>query len=190
MDDAGKQFLAADLWLIGCCVVYLLWWVLAFRPTNPVTGFRSGWLLIPASVAGVVAVVLAIRAGAGAPAKASLIDSKLLVVLGIVAYVVLAVGTWLAFRRPVTTELILIVGWAVLALYEVDKLWGTQLLGRRGAIVLVVLVLVVLAICLVCYTVYYRLSALPGLIVGAVPLTLGAIVMAIMAVAIARSKTG
>jgi hypothetical protein len=86
--------------------------------------------------------------------------------------------------------LILIVGWAVLALYEVDRLFGTQVLGRRGAIGFVVLVLVVLVICLVCYTVYYRLSALPGLIVGAVPLTLGAIVMAVLAVAIARSTAG
>ncbi|AFV88288.1 hypothetical protein PACID_04460 [Acidipropionibacterium acidipropionici ATCC 4875] len=190
MSDAGKQFLAADLWLVGCCAFYLLWWVLAFRPTSPITGFRSGWLLIPASVAGVVAVVLAIRAGAGVHVPASLIDSKLLVVLGVMAYVVLAAGTWLAFRRPVTTELILIVGWAVLALYEVDRLFGTQVLGRRGAIGFVVLVLVVLVICLVCYTVYYRLSALPGLIVGAVPLTLGAIVMAVLAVAIARSTAG
>ena len=50
-----------NILLVGCCVFYLLWWALAFKPTGAVKGMRSGWLLIPAFLFGCAAVVLIVR---------------------------------------------------------------------------------------------------------------------------------
>lgn len=188
MGITGRQLLYGDLWLICCCVFYLAWWFLAFRPTNPIHGFKTGWLLIPAAIAGVLCIVTLIRAGARAAVAQELFSSRALLLAGVVAYVVLLLITTLGFSRPVTSELFLIVGWAVLALYEVNKLFGVQLFTHPQAVGFIVLILVVLLICMVCYTLYYRLDALPRYIIGAIPLALGAIVMAIMAYAISRSR--
>lgn len=188
MGITGRQLLYGDLWLIGCCVFYLAWWFLAFKPTNPIHGFRAGWLLIPAAIAGILCVVTVIRAGSQAHTAQQVFSTRALILAGVVAYVVLLLITLLVFRRPVTSELFLIVGWAVLALYEANTLFGVQLFTRPQTVGFIVVILAVLVICMVCYTIYYRLDALPRYIVGAIPLTLGAIVMAVMSFSISHSR--
>ncbi|MEA5118203.1 MAG: hypothetical protein VB036_11370 [Propionicimonas sp.] len=178
--EVTREFGYGNLWLIACCAFYLLWWLLAFKPVNPVHGIRSGWLLIPASLAGVIAVFVVIRAGLQALVTQSLFATQHLLLAGAISYVVVALVTYLAWARPVTAELFLIVGWAVLALYQVNTLFGMQVFARPQAVGFAVLVLVVLAGCLVCYTVYYRLDAVAGYVVGAVPLVLGAVVMGVL----------
>jgi len=174
---AVQQIVSGNRWLIVCCVFYVAWWLLAFRPEHPLTGLRTGWLLIPAFGAGVAGVVMIIRAGVQAPIADGLLPTGPLVVIGLLAYVVLAMVTRLGFDRPVTTELVLIVGWTVLALYEVSTLVGAEAFSHRTAVILTAVILLVAVISVVCYTVYYRLDARAGWLVGAVPLVLVAVTM-------------
>jgi hypothetical protein len=181
MDVPTKQMISGNLALICCCVFYLAWWVLAFKPAGPIKGVRTGWLLIPALVAGVVATVLIIRGAVRAPVADRLLPTMPLVLAGVVTYLALAVITRAALGRPVTTELILIVGWAVLASYEVSTLTGSRMLSHGQGIAFLAVVLVAFVVSMVCYTAYYRLGPVPGYVVGMVPLASAGVVMGVLA---------
>ncbi len=187
----ARQMFWGDILLVGCCVFYLLWWVLAFKPTGAIKGMRSGWLLIPAFILGVAAMSLIIFGGVGALALggSSFFSIRILVVLGVISYVVLLVVTRLAFHRQVTTELFLIVGWTVLVFLESNALYGMGLVTRNGAIGLFAAAIVVAALSMVCYILYYGLDERKGYVDGMIPLILAAGYMSVLAVIIARGAS-
>jgi len=174
-----------NLLLIACCAFYLAWWLLAFRPERPVRGMRSGWLLLPATAAGLGAVVLIVRGVFAAPAGVSPFPAGSLLWGGAAAYFALLALTRLAFRRPVTTELFLIVGWAVLVLAETGALRGLGRLSRGTAAAFSAAAGLVAAADLVCYTLYYRLDARAGYFDGMVPLASAIPFMAALCAAMA-----
>ena len=185
----ANRFLASNLALIVCCGCYLLWWILAFKPTSPVTGMSSGWLLIPAFVAGLVGIVGIIWTGAGAVVDRKLFVGWRLVVAGIACYLVLLVVTRLVFGRPVTAELFLMVGWAVLMLSELNALFGAGVFSWHRAAAFIAVIIAALVVCLVCYTIYYHLGLRSGFVVGIIPLALGGVMMAVICISICRSPT-
>lgn len=97
---------------------------------------------------------------------------------GIAAYAILFVLTRLLLGRPVTTELFLIVGWAVLVLSELNMLYGWSLFTRRLALIFMIVVCIAALVSLVCYMLYYRLDSVAGYIDGLLPLLMEAMVMA------------
>lgn len=176
-----------NILLTGCCVFYLLWWLLAFKPVGAVKGMRSGWLLIPAFILGVAAVVMIIRGANGANAASSFFTAGNVLLAGLAAYIVLFLVTWLVFHRQVTTELFLIVGWAALIFLEINTLYGLGIVTRSGAIVLFAAAVIAAALSMICYVLYYDLDARAGYLDGMVPLVLAAVYMAVLAVLIARN---
>ena len=176
-DIQTRQIFLGNLLLVLCCAFYLAWWLLAFRPVNPVRGFRTGWLLLPAFAAGLGAVVFSVR-GLGTAGSGGLFPAGRVVWGGIAAYAILLVVTKFLLHRPVTTELFLIVGWAVLALSEVSALYGCGALSHGCSLAFAAVVAVGTAVSLVCYVLYYRLSPAAGFIDGIVPLLMAAVVMA------------
>lgn len=75
-----RKMLIGNLLLIVCCVFYLAWWLIAFKPEGAIKGFKSGWLLIPAVIFG-----------------------------GIAVYVILLLATAIFMKRQVTTELLIVI---------------------------------------------------------------------------------
>jgi len=182
------RVLVGNVLFVVCCAFYVGWWVLRFRPNNPVMGVRSGWLLIPAAVAGIVGVVLIIWGVNSLGSEHALFRNVFVLVGWILAYILLYVITRWFFDRPVTSELILITGWAALALAEVNALYGAQVFSRVFTVVLIAVVGVVLIACLVCYVLYYRLDARMGFIDGMIPLILTGVFMAGVAVCLAAKS--
>ncbi len=180
-----RQIFWGNLLLIVCCAFYLAWWLLAFKPAGAVKGMKTGWLLIPATAAGAASVLLAVQGIRSAPARASLFPNGLLLWGGIAAYFVLLAITRLLLKRPVTTELFLIVGWAALALSEVDALYGAGVFPRAPAVAFAAVVAAAAAVSLVCYVLYYRLDSRAGYFDGMVPLLTVALVMGAISVAMA-----
>lgn len=176
-DFQTKRIFFSNLLLTLCCAFYLVWWLLAFKPVNPVKGMKTGWLLLPAFTAGIAAVVFAAR-GIGAAVRPGLFPSGWILWGGILAYVVLLGVTGFLLHRPVTTELFLIVGWAMLALSEVSALFGGGAFDHRTAVVFAAIIAVGATVSLICYVLYYNLSAAAGFIDGMVPLLMAALVMA------------
>jgi hypothetical protein len=178
-----KQIFWSNILLILCCAFYLAWWMLAFKPVGAIKGIKTGWLLIPASIAGVAAVILAVKGILSGTITAALFPNGLLLWGGIAAYLILLPVTGLLFRRPVTTELFLIVGLAVLELSEINVLYGTGRFSYSQAIIFVVVIAVIMLINLVCYVLYYNLGAKAGYFDGMIPLFMAALTMAGISVA-------
>ena len=185
LDFPAKEIFQSNILLVICCAFYLIWWLLAFKPAGAVRGMRTGWLLIPAFAAGLAAIIVAIKGILSASAKVNLFPGGLLLWGGVAAYLILLALTRLLFKRPVTTELFLIVGWAMLALSEINVLYGTGRLSHGLAAGFAVVVGVAALISLVCYVLYYNLGNQAGYFDGMVPLLMVALVMAGLSAALA-----
>ena len=177
-----KQFLAGNILLIFCCLFYLAWWLIAFKPEGAVKGFRSGWLLIPAAVCGLAAVILICRAISGTAKQERLMPVGLIFVIGVIVYFVLLAGTWFIMKRQVTTELFLIVGWAALASAQISALFGCGSYSKAAAIIFIIFIIIMAAVSMVCYLLYYNLDSVKGYIDGIIPLAVVAVMTGIMSV--------
>ncbi len=184
---AARQMFWGNLLLTGCCVFYLLWWILAFKPTDAIKGLRSGWLLIPALLLGIAALVMIIKGANGANTIRSFFSAKAILLSAVFIYIALLLVTQLAFHRQVTTELLLIVGWTALAFLESNALYGMEIISRNGALCLFALAVLAAALSMICYVLYYGLEGRAGYIDGMIPLILVAVYMAVLSVLIARA---
>ncbi len=187
-DGPVEQMLLGDILLVGCCIFYLLWWVLAFKPTGAVKGLRSGWLLIPAFILGIAAMLLIVQGVTNADTSCSFFSIGTVLLTGAVSYVALLIVTQLVFHRQVTTELLLIIGWTVLTFLECNALYGLQIITPNVAIGLFTATVIVAALSMVCYVLYYHLADLVGYVDGMIPLLLAGVFMAILAVFIICNK--
>ena len=177
-----SRIFLGNMLFVGCVAFYLAWWLLAFRPVNPVTGVKSSWLLIPAAVLGVAALGVAIYGIASAGGERRLFNNGLVVLIWIVAFVVLAVATRWLFDRPVTSELFLITGWTALALCEVNALFGSGKFSHNLAVVFIVVIAAILVANLVCYVLFYRLGATARFVDGMIPLLLTGVATAVIGI--------
>ena len=183
----ARQMFWGDILLVGCCVFYLLWWALAFKPTGAVKGMRSGWLLIPAFILGITAVVIIIRGAGKVDTANTFFSARTVLLAGMISYAVLLLVTQFALHRQVTTELFLIVGWTALIFLEVNALYGLEIITRNGAAVLFAAAVAATLLSMICYVLYYGLDTWAGYVDGMIPLLLAAVFMAVLAVLIARA---
>lgn len=179
----SKQIFESNILLIICCAFYLAWWLLAFKPTGAIKGMKTRWLLIPTFAAGLVSIILAVRGIQSASVHATLFPSGLLLWGGIAMYFILLAVTHLLFKRPVTTELFLIVGWAMLALSEINVLYGIGRFSHALAVIFTIIIGVAALVSLICYVLYYNLGDRAGYFDGMVPLLMVALVMGGISVA-------
>ncbi len=183
----ARQMLLGNILFIGCSAFYLLWWILAFKPTDAVKGFRSGWLLIPAFLFGLAALVLIIRGADGADTARSFFSGGTVLLFGVISYFLLLIVTWFVFHRQVTTELFLIVGWTALAFLESNAIYGLEIINRGGAVVLFAAAVSVAVLSMICYVLYYGLDKRAGYADGMIPIILAAVYMVVLIVLIAHT---
>ncbi len=190
MDTQTRQMLIGNLLLIACCVCYLLWWILAFKPEGAIKGMRSGWLLVPAFVFGIAAIIAIVIGSNGVKAEDRLIPTLAILLVGLAAYVILLIATWIVLKRPVTTELLLIVGWTVLTYLEINALYGLGNFSRAAAITFFVIVAVAAVVGLICYLLYYGLDVRTGYIDGMIPLLLFMGMMVALSIGMCHNFSG
>lgn len=172
MNMDSRDFVQGNFLLLGCCAFYLLWWLLAFRPENPIKGIRSGWLLIPAAVAGFGSVIKIVHGMNGVAPGDAPFSSARIWLAGAVIYMILLIGSFAVLKRPVTTELFLIVGWATLVAAEANALYAKNVFRAPQAVALCTVAVVFAVVSMVCYLKYYSLDPARGYVDGAVPLIL------------------
>lgn len=182
MDTYGTQLhgLATGHGLLAlCAVLYLAWWFEFFRPRGvrpQGLEYRIGVaLIIVAAVAGILGVVRICTALADMP---TLVPAVVLWPSAAAAYIVLAVVTYRALGRPITTELLLIVAWTALELSVVGALLA---LGSGFALHLLVLAALGFIGSMVCYVLYYRLAGWPAFLDGCGPLVAVGVIAAVTA---------
>lgn len=177
MQEVGKEALSQVQWGHGllalCAVLYLVWWIVFFRPDAGKVQGALYWFgaacLVLAVCAGVAGAIFAALGANGLRAGSGL-SGWWFILTAAVVYLLFAWMTMRFWERPITTELLLFVAWAALELYVVSALGTADLVGLASLICLITAIIILFALSLVCYVLYYRLSALPSFIDGAMPL--------------------
>lgn len=172
-----KSLITGNVFLMICCVFYLAWWLIAFRPAGAVKGMTSGWLLIPAAVTGLAAIFILIQTFRTAKVQQEIISGTVLMLIGLAAYFILLAVTYFCLHRVVTTELLLIVGWCILALSEINTLYGIGTFSLPGAGAWFAVIIISAAVSMICYIFYYGLDAVRGYVDGMIPLLIIGVVM-------------
>ncbi len=190
--DAGAQIQSSymvygHVFLAVCAVFYLLWWWIFFRPDAPklegAAFYGGAAVIVVAALFGIAAIGM-ICVSLSAYGSCGAVSGWLINVGAVIAYIALMLLTKKVFDRPVTTELLLIVGWAALELNVLNTLFGAGVLSAGSAIALLVLVAVLFAASMVCYVLYFNLGPLASFIDGAVPLAVVGVVSVAFAVLI------
>ncbi|MCD8316307.1 MAG: hypothetical protein LUB61_02735 [Eggerthellaceae bacterium] len=172
-DADTSQMLIGNLLLVGCCIFYLLWWIIAFKPVRPIKGFKSGWLVIPALILGVLSIVFIVRGSCFLDDGYELLIPKWITFVGgIVVYIALLAATSIFLHRQVTTELFLIIGWLVIMFLEISALYALGDYGLGASIAWLIICSVAAVVSLICYLLYYNLDAVKGYVDGMIPLVL------------------
>jgi len=197
LDSASGRIFAGNLCLAVCCLFYLAWWCAAFRPENlsgetagtgvfgsapGSTAVLSAVLFLALLLSGITGLYFVISGMKKAEAAKQLLSPAGIVIGCIAAYLCLLAVTRFVFHRQVTTELILIVGWVMLELLEVNTLYGCNTLGKPAVILLFCVTAAAAAGSFIAYMCYYKLAPKSAYIDGMVPLILIGAVFAITAV--------
>ena len=174
-------------WLMVVCAgFYLAWWRITFRPPAP-EGTPLGKACIAlAFVAGILGIVLEVTAmnrSSDVPVKSG-ISGIAILIAGAVIYVLLLAVSRLLFHRQVTSELLIIVTWAVLELCALNYWYRHDRLHQAPAVILAGLVIAVAIASLVCYMQYYQASYEKSYLIGSILLVLTAIIMVIINIAV------
>ena len=85
-------------------------------------------------------------------------------------YFVLLFLTGILLHRQVTSELLIITGWAVLELCLVNFLYGAGRFPLGITVFLLVLIILAAIASMICYLLYYNLPAYQGYVDGMIPL--------------------
>ena len=166
--------------LAACAGCYLLWWGVAFYPERHAPLWLSGILLVATAICGIMAVNWMGQGIFQAEGIRKGVSGGWILAGGVICYIVLLVISNLVFHRMVTTELFLIVGWAVLNLVTVNVLYTSGLFSYGISIAFWVLTLAVVVGSLYCYMIYYKLEKWKGYIDGFLPLVMVGIAMLLM----------
>ena len=87
-----------------------------------------------------------------------------------------------------TTELILIVGWAVMEAIVITRLDAAGLLGSRSFFIMCLVLAVAVVISLVLYVAYYRMEEMKAFYAAMVPLVTEAMTMIILVATVLSYK--
>lgn len=179
-----NRIITGQILMILCCLVYLIWWYRGFRPGTNVDriGGVNGILLLVTAGLGIAGIVMSLMP---VPVIAKMKADPIIIAFGgIAAYIVLLLVTRFCFKRVVTTELLLIVGWAVLEAVVITRMDAAGLLGSNGFVLMSIVILAAVAISMVLYVAYYRMEETKAFYAAMVPLVTEAVSMIILIVLI------
>lgn len=175
------KILTGNLLFAACCIVYLIWWSVAFRPGFTAPMALKGFLFLATAalgVAGLVQIIIGCQMATGASDGGfGGVRYIWIIAASAAVYMILLVLTNVLMQRQVTTELMLIVFWVCMEVCACDALLGGGVISRGAFVVLTLIVLVAAAISMICYLKYYDLEPMKAFYDGMVPLILFAVVM-------------
>lgn len=167
--------------MVLCCLAYLAWWGIAFRPEaeGSVVGGRAGLLLLLTFVLALAGVLLNIYGIKELETVRNTVSIQTIMLTGAVVYILLLAATAGIFHRQPTTELLLIVMWAVMEVAAVQAMYAAGAFTAYPFMLAAVIALATL-IGLVAYMLYYELDSVTAYYCGMVPLITDAIAMCVV----------
>lgn len=183
MNTALEKSLGGQVLLVVCCILYLLWWSISYRPGTSVNraGGWNGILLLLTASSGIAGVLLSVYGMNELPkVEPSKMNGMVIVSVGIAAYFALLLLTGVLMRRPVTTELFLITAWAVLEFTMVNSLNAAGNLSDARFWIMIAVLAAAFFISMVLYVLYYRMEPLRAFYSAMVPLITEGAAMAVL----------
>jgi len=168
------KIITGNLLFAACCVVYLIWWSVAFRPGYGAAMGVKGALFLATAALGVAGLAVIIQGCSQSGGGVRYIG---IIAAGAAVYIVLLLLTNVLMQRQVTTELMLIVFWACMQVCALNALLGEDIIGKAAFALMAAIVLAAAAAGMICYLKYYDLPPMTAFYDGMVPLILFAIVM-------------
>lgn len=161
---------SGQVFLIICCIFYLIWWYRGYNPASPAdkVGGINGILLSITAITGMLGIILTLM-----PVQRILplrFSQMAAVLIGIATYIILMFVTQYGFQRIVTTELFLIVGWTLLEMTFINRLYAGELLSITRFNVMCVVIAIAFVISMVLYVVYYKMDRMHAFYAAMVPL--------------------
>lgn len=184
-----KRILLGQILLIICCIFYLVWWYRGYRPGISVSriGGVNGALLFATAAFGVAGLICSLtRVQTRIEYK---ISPMLIVIGGIALYFALMLITRFAFRRIVTTELFLIVGWIMLEMTVINRLYAAEILTNGKFLFMCVVIALAFVVSIILYAAYYRMEEMRAFYAAMVPLITEAAAMAVLTVVMITGRT-
>ena len=184
-----KRILLGQILLIICCILYLVWWYRGYRPGISVSriGGVNGALLFATAAFGVAGLICSLtRVQARIEYK---ISPMLIVIGGIALYFALMLITRFAFQRIVTTELFLIVGWIMLEMTVINRLYAAEILTNGKFLIMCAVIALAFVVSIILYAAYYRMEETRAFYAAMVPLITEAAAMAVLTVVIITGRT-
>lgn len=165
-----RTILTGQVILVFCCISYLAFWTMGYRPGTDVNriGGLTGVLLAVTAVLGISGIAVTVTAFWKLTGKPP-VHMGWICLVGVIIYIFLLFLTGKILGRPVTTELFLINGWLVLELCVIDAAAGA---GRPvGHIILAIIIVAVLwTVSMVLYMLYYNMEPVRAFYAAMVPL--------------------
>ena len=177
-----KEIAYGNWMLVICSIFYLAWWLITFRPPAPKSSVVGTLLLIGAFTTGLFGIYRIIKAIVSSDRETVNIGIPGIGIIigGIFLYVTLLFITKTVFNRQVTSELFIIVGWAVLEISAVNYAYSVGAMQINRFFMWSIVILVGAVICLMCYVMYYNLPYFKGYIDGCISLIIVGITMLVM----------
>lgn len=189
MYTATHRLFVGQALLVCCCVFYLIWWSISYRPGVSVNrvGGLNGVLLLITALCGISGMVLSISGANSLPAAADrrALSGTAVLIGAVLVYFIMMFVTTRFFHRIVTTELLLITGWGALEILVLDALRAAGVFGRGGFLFMIVVVAAAFAVSMVLYVLYYRMQPGPAFYAAMVPLITEGAAMAILVIMLA-----
>lgn len=185
MNSPLQKLLTGQILLVICCVFYLIWWSISYRPgvsVNRASGLNGALLLITA-VCGVSGMILSLSGSNHLPGEGSRkLSGTLILIAAAALYLVMLLLTTRVFHRIVTTELVLITGWAALEINAVNALAGASVFRMPQTMFMTIVIAAAYVISMVLYVAYYRMQADRAFYAAMIPLITEAVSMAALVI--------
>ena len=180
-----RHIIIGQVLLIICCIFYLIWWYLGYRPNTHVNriGGINGVLLFLTAVFGMAGIIYSLM-----PVKElsnTAYRQIYIIVGGIVLYILLMIVTQSIFQRVVTTELFLIVGWTMLEMSAINRLSGSGFLTGTKLVTMYVVLLLAFVISMILYVIYYRMEPMKAFYCAMIPLITEGLSMGVLVLLLA-----
>jgi hypothetical protein len=168
------KIFGGNLLMLVTIMFYIAWWTVTFRPNRTGKAAGAGFLIALALLTGLASITI-LFSGIESLSQAGTGFAVIYILLGAVAfYLIFLAMTRIAFQRPVTAELLLIIFWAALEGSAIFVLQGNHSISPGQALALVTLVMLATGIGMVCYILHYRLNEPARFWNGLIPLMVDA----------------
>lgn len=165
-----KEIITGQLLLSVGALFYTGWWLAAFRPDSRSGGLLSALLFLLLAAFGLSGIALTAHGIHGLPLPAFWPGGTMLLALALLVYFILLTGSVKLFGRKPTTELILLVLWALMEIMVLGVLHEAGALAGAAYGLTWAAVAAASLIAFAAYMMYYRMDDDTAYITGAVPL--------------------